>query len=162
MPGIHQVVKLRNKVKNCQGYLVPSERYPAITIKRTPPLHRNEANKSKNGSNKSSLLFYLLSMLSFLLLHSSLQQSFTSVTAISGCGWNTHPHMEEVGVGLAWSLWRRGFGFATPQTAIRRNRSMLADEEHHSISCNATGFLEAFWNKYFLSKSSDFQSCLSK
>ena len=108
------------------------------------------------------LLFYFLSMLSFSLLHSSLQQSFTSVTAISGCGWNTHPHMEEVGVGWAWSLWRRGFGFATPQTAIRRNRSMLADEEHHSISCNATGFLEAFWNKYFLSKSSDFQPCLSK
>ena len=56
-----------------EGYLVPSERYPAITIKRTPPLHRNEANKSKNGSNKSSLLFYLLSMLSFLASQDALE-----------------------------------------------------------------------------------------
>ena len=30
-----------------EGYLVPSERYPAITIKWSPPLHRNEANKNK-------------------------------------------------------------------------------------------------------------------
>ena len=47
-----------------EGYLVPSERYPAITIKWSPPLHRNEANKNKLSRiyaiNKATTIYVII------------------------------------------------------------------------------------------------------